>query len=148
MPYARIQKPNALLTPEGRGRMVACVLDQYWTTGATTDRFQVDVKTVGEWSDRFLAECDAGLQDRSSRPHRSPNRTKVSLCERCYCAAGTLGAPTTSHTKSSMKSGALYSAVAVMRQLRQISAVRRRRSKTGQKRRGGFQSTLQRGRIG
>ncbi len=69
------QHPNAPLTPEGRRRMVACVLDQGWTIEATADRFQVDAKTVRRWRDRYLAEGDAGLQDRSSRPHRSPNRT-------------------------------------------------------------------------
>ena len=40
----------------------------------TAERFQVDAKTVRKWRDRFLAEGDDGLLDRSSRPHRSPNR--------------------------------------------------------------------------
>jgi transposase InsO family protein len=69
------QHPNAPLTPEGRRRMVGCVLDRGWTVEATASRFQVDAKTVRKWRDRFLAEGDAGLVDRSSRPHRSPNRT-------------------------------------------------------------------------
>jgi transposase InsO family protein len=55
--------------------MVACVIDRGWTVEATAERFQVDAKTVRKWRDRFLAEGDAGLCDRSSRPHRSPNRT-------------------------------------------------------------------------
>jgi transposase InsO family protein len=55
--------------------MVACVLDQHWTIEATAERFQVDAKTVRKWRDRYLAEGDAGLYDRSSRPHRSPQRT-------------------------------------------------------------------------
>ncbi len=69
------QHPNAPLTPEGRRRMVACVLDQGWTVEATADRFQIDAKTVRKWRDRWLAQGSAGLRDRSSRPHRSPNRT-------------------------------------------------------------------------
>ena len=69
------QHPNAPLTPVGRRRMVACVLDQGWTVTATADRFQVDAKTVRKWRDRYLAEGEAGLQDRSSRPLQSPNRT-------------------------------------------------------------------------
>ena len=69
------QHPNAPLTPEGRRRMVACVLDRGWTVEATADRFQVDAKTVCKWRDRYLADGEPGLQDRSSRPHRSPNRT-------------------------------------------------------------------------
>jgi transposase InsO family protein len=62
--------------------MVACVLDDRWTIEATADRFQVDAKTVRKWRDRFLAEGDAGLFDRSSRPKRSPNRTRRVLRRR------------------------------------------------------------------
>ncbi|MGD9795143.1 MAG: IS481 family transposase [Acidimicrobiia bacterium] len=79
MPHARTQHPNAPLTPEGRRRMVACVLDQHWTIEQTADRFQVDAKTVRKWRDRFLTEGDDGLLDRSSRPHHSPNRTRPKL---------------------------------------------------------------------
>lgn len=75
MAQARTQHPNAPLTPEGRRRMVACVLDGGWSIEATADRFQVDAKTVRKWRDRFLAEGELGLFDRSSRPRRSPNRT-------------------------------------------------------------------------
>ena len=75
MSHARSQHPNAPLTPEGRRRMVVCVLNRGWTIEATAERFQVDAKTVRKWRDRFLAEGGAGLMDRSSRPHRSPNRT-------------------------------------------------------------------------
>ena len=75
MAHARRQHPNAPLTPEGRRRMVDCVITQGWTVEATADRFQVDAKTVRKWRDRFVAEGDTGLLDRSSRPHRSPNRT-------------------------------------------------------------------------
>jgi transposase InsO family protein len=64
-----------VLTPVGRRKMVDCVLNRRWTIEATAERFQVDAKTVRKWRDRFLAEGDAGLRDRSCRPHRSPNRT-------------------------------------------------------------------------
>ena len=75
MSHARSQHPNAPLTPEGRRRMVACVVEQGWTIEATAERFQVDAKTVRKWRDRFLAEGEQGLLDRSSRPKRSPGRT-------------------------------------------------------------------------
>jgi transposase InsO family protein len=55
--------------------MVDCVLDHGWTIEAAAERFQVDAKTVRKWRDRFLAEGEPGLLDRSSRPKRSPNRT-------------------------------------------------------------------------
>ena len=79
MSHATRQHPNAPLTPQGRRRMVACVLDQHWSIEMTAERFQVDAKTVRKWRDRFLAEGDDGLLDRSSRPHRSPARTRSSL---------------------------------------------------------------------
>lgn len=75
MTHARSQHPNAVLTPKGRRKMVDCVLKRKWTIEATAERFQIDAKTVRKWRDRFLEEGEAGLHDRSSRPHRSPNRT-------------------------------------------------------------------------
>jgi transposase InsO family protein len=80
MSHARSQHPNAPLTPEGRRRMVGCVLELGWTIEATAERFQVDAKTVRKWRDRFRSEGDAGLLDRSSRPHRSPHRTPRHCC--------------------------------------------------------------------
>src|SRR5829696_421841 len=67
--------------------MVACVLDEHWTIEATADRFQVDAKTVREWRDRFLAEGDDGLQDRSSRPHRSVQTCESDLAAGVYVSA-------------------------------------------------------------
>jgi transposase len=81
MAHARSQHPNAPLTPQGRRRMVACVIEQRWTIEATAERFQVDAKTVRKWRDRFLTEGESGLLDRSSRPRRSPSRTSRS-CRR------------------------------------------------------------------
>jgi transposase InsO family protein len=80
--HVRSQHPNAPLTPTGRRRMVACVLEDGWTIEATAERFQVDAKTVRKWRDRFLAEGDAGLFDRSSRPLRSPKRTRRAVRRR------------------------------------------------------------------
>jgi transposase InsO family protein len=62
--------------------MVECVVVEKWSIAATAERFQVDPKTVTKWRDRFLAEGEAGLRDRSSRPHRSPNRTSRPLRRR------------------------------------------------------------------
>ena len=76
------QHPNAPLTPEGRRRMVECVVGGGWSVTATAQRFQVDAKTVRKWRDRFLADGDGGLVDRSSRPRRSPNRTPEGVCRR------------------------------------------------------------------
>jgi transposase InsO family protein len=75
MAHARSLHPNAPLTVEGRRRMVRCVVDRGWSVTATAERFQIDPKTVRKWRDRWLCAGDEGLEDRSSRPHRSPNRT-------------------------------------------------------------------------
>ncbi len=77
MGHARSLHPNAPLTPEGRRRMVRCVVVDGWPVSATAERFQVDAKTVRKWRDRWLVDGDDGLRDRSSRPRRSPNRTDV-----------------------------------------------------------------------
>lgn len=75
MSHGRAQHPNAPLTALGRRRMVDCMVIHGWSVAATAERFQVDPKTVRKWRDRFLSEGVVGLEDRSSRPHRSPNRT-------------------------------------------------------------------------
>jgi hypothetical protein len=45
---------------------------QLATVEQTAERLQVDAKTVRKWRDRFLAEGDDGLLNRSSRPQPSP----------------------------------------------------------------------------
>ena len=42
----------------------------------------VSRKCVKTWVDRYAAEGEAGLEDRSSRPHRTPTRTPVMVEER------------------------------------------------------------------
>jgi transposase InsO family protein len=41
--------------------------------------FMVSPRTAAKWADRYRAEGVAGMVDRSSRPHRSPNRTSEQL---------------------------------------------------------------------
>ncbi len=52
MAYGRTQHPNAPFTPEGRRRMVACVVDRGWAVTVVAERFQVDPKTVRKWRRR------------------------------------------------------------------------------------------------
>ena len=62
---------NAPMTPTGRLRMVQAVVagEPVATVAA---RFGIDRKTVRKWAGRYCAEGRSGLNDRSSRPHRSP----------------------------------------------------------------------------
>ncbi len=64
---------NAKNTPRGRRSMIQR-LAEGWTILAVAAAFDVDPKTVRKWRARFLAEGEASLADRSSRPHRSPTR--------------------------------------------------------------------------
>jgi transposase InsO family protein len=82
MSNGRSLHPNAPLTVEGRRRMVRCVVDRGWSVTVTAERFQIDPKTVRKWRDRWLIEGDAGLEDRSCRPRRSPSRTPRHLQRR------------------------------------------------------------------
>ena len=45
----------------------------------------MSTKTVRKWRDRFVAEGNEGLLDRSSRPHRSPNGADRVELECCGC---------------------------------------------------------------
>lgn len=53
------------------------MLKTYWETGsisATARIWHTTRRTVRKWLRRFEAEGEAGLEDRSPRPHRSPRR--------------------------------------------------------------------------
>jgi transposase InsO family protein len=66
---------NAPLTPAGREILVRRVLEGRQSVAAVATDMGVSRRTVRKWVGRFEVEGLAGLQDRSSRPHCSPNRT-------------------------------------------------------------------------
>ena len=66
---------NAMLTPEGRLKLVRLVLEDGWTQARVAERLQVSRATVSRWVSRFRAQGPSGLTDRSSRPKRSPRQT-------------------------------------------------------------------------
>ena len=61
---------NAPLTPCGREAMVWRVVEDGQTPEAVSEAVGVCPRTVRKWVARFRAEGVAGLEDRSSRPHR------------------------------------------------------------------------------
>ena len=65
---------RARTTPWSREDIVRMVLQEGQTLKAAAAAFSVCPKTVRKWVARYRQEGPAGLQDRSSRPHRSPNR--------------------------------------------------------------------------
>jgi transposase InsO family protein len=66
---------NAPLTPTGRLRLARCVVDEEWPLRRAAERFQVSVSTAKRWADRYRAQGETGMADRSSRPHHCPRRT-------------------------------------------------------------------------
>src|SRR5713226_3739295 len=65
---------NARLTFIRREQLAQYVLLQQGTLNAAAAAFNVSPRTAAKWTRRYQQEGSAGLQDRSSRPHRSPLR--------------------------------------------------------------------------
>ncbi|MFO1153905.1 MAG: leucine zipper domain-containing protein [Rhodospirillales bacterium] len=63
--------PNARTTRHSR-MLVVQRLANGWSAAAIATAQRVSVRPVRKWRDRFAAEGEAGLADRSSRPRRSP----------------------------------------------------------------------------
>jgi transposase InsO family protein len=66
---------NAPLSETGRLRLARCVVEDGWPLRRAAERFQVSVSTAARWAGRYRQHGVAGMSDRSSRPHHSPNRT-------------------------------------------------------------------------
>jgi transposase InsO family protein len=70
---------NAALTPRARLKIARLVVDDGWPIARAAERFDVSWPTVKRWVDRYAVAGAAGMDDRSSRPHRQPNRTPQHL---------------------------------------------------------------------
>jgi transposase InsO family protein len=67
------------LTPRHRLRIARLIVDDGWTVSDAAHQFNVSWPTANRWAERYEAMGEAGMEDRSSRPHRSPNRTPPKL---------------------------------------------------------------------
>ncbi|BBY88955.1 hypothetical protein MTOK_47370 [Mycolicibacterium tokaiense] len=76
---------NARTTLHGR-RLIVERYQQGWKQAHIADAMGISRKCVHTWISRFAAEGEAGLYDRSSRPHHSPTRTSARV-ERQVVAA-------------------------------------------------------------
>src|SRR5882757_7237279 len=72
---------NARQTPRGRERMVSLAASGQ-TPKALADAVGVCPRTVRKWIERHRTQGTAGLQDRSSRPHRLYRPTPQPVVER------------------------------------------------------------------
>ena len=78
---------NAVLTPIQRLRIGKLIVDQGVPVAQAAQLFMVSWPTAKRWADRYRAQLEASdspvrpadLQDRSSRPSRSPRRTPQPL---------------------------------------------------------------------
>jgi transposase InsO family protein len=73
---------NAKLTPAGRAELVKRVLFEKQSVREVGRAMGVSRRTVYKWVKRYRALGVSGLEDRSSRPHRSPRQLDVKLVRR------------------------------------------------------------------
>lgn len=66
---------NAALTPRQRLRVAQLIVDEGWTIAAAAAYFRVSWPTAAKWARRYVELGEAGMADRSSRPHSHPNKT-------------------------------------------------------------------------
>lgn len=72
---------NAALTPRHRLIVAQLVVEGDWPISEVAARFQVSWPTAKRWADRY--RNGESMQDRSSRPHHSPNKTNHKTMRRC-----------------------------------------------------------------
>jgi len=61
--------------------MVRAMVDDGLSRAEVARRFNTTPKTVAKWTERYRKEGLAGLCDRSSRPHCSPDQTPPATCD-------------------------------------------------------------------
>ena len=72
---------NAKLGPKGRLVMVERVVGLGWSLAQAAAAAGVSDRTCRKWVERYLAEGELGLIDRSSAPRRVANRTPEATVE-------------------------------------------------------------------
>jgi transposase InsO family protein len=75
---------NARLTVHSRERLARLVLEHGYTLKAAAMAFHVSEKTAAKWVRRYRQYGAAGLEDLSSKPHRSPRQTPFTLLEKVF----------------------------------------------------------------
>ncbi len=70
---------NARLTPLRREEMCRLVAEGGLKKSEAARQFEVSIKTVSRWVNRFIKEGPKAMNDRSSRPRNSPHQIAQSL---------------------------------------------------------------------
>jgi transposase InsO family protein len=66
---------NARLNRYGRLLLIERVIEQHWPVAHAAKAMGISRQCAYRWVNRWRVEGEAGLADRSSRPHRSPAKT-------------------------------------------------------------------------
>ena len=79
---------NAALTPRARLKLARLIVEDRWPIAQAAERFQVSWPTAKRWADRYRELGEAGMADRSARPHSMPRPHPARRwCARsCICA--------------------------------------------------------------
>ena len=72
---------NARTCPHSRALVIGRIERKGWTLSAAAEAAGVSVRTVSKWRRRYRDEGEQGLLDRSSAPHRIPQRTSEERVE-------------------------------------------------------------------
>ena len=80
-PEVLVSHGNARTTVHGR-KLIVERNQAGWKQAHITAAMGISRKCVRTWIARYAAEGEAGLEDRSSRPHTSPTRTPVDVEDR------------------------------------------------------------------
>ena len=72
---------NAALTPRHRLRLGRAMVEQGWTISYAAAVFNVSWSTANKWGQRYRTGGPAAMENRSSRPHSCPRRTRGPWCE-------------------------------------------------------------------
>ena len=73
---------NAALTPRARLRLARLIVEQSWPVARAAERYDVSWPTAARWAQRYRQAGEAGMADRSCRPHRCPTRTPMPMVRR------------------------------------------------------------------
>jgi transposase InsO family protein len=72
---------NARLNVRGRQLLIERVCEEDWAVAHAAKAQGVSRQCAHRWINRYRAEGEAGLHDRSSRPHHCPNQTPAEVEE-------------------------------------------------------------------
>jgi transposase InsO family protein len=81
-----VTKPRGKLTPAGRRLLVERITKQGYPVARAAEMQGVSRSCAYQWLRRWRAEGEAGLEDRSCRPHTCPRRVPPEVEERILAA--------------------------------------------------------------